>query len=188
MAETFILAEICANEFQRDAVAGFVTTVRPLLEAVDGFRSLTLWRAADDSERFLLLTHYADSEAAAAGLRMLADGHLLTDYIESMTTPPDVRQVEVLARDGVAPGKVEPGGHLSISTQAPSDEEAGLQDLEDVLAGLLYLPGCLGTAHGDNIARPGELIGLAFWANQTAYQASVSDHPTYPVRLFRRVG
>lgn len=187
MAETFILAEVCANEFERDRVASYPATVRPLLERVDGFRSLSLWRATDDESRFLLLSHYAGAEAAAGGLKAVGEGHLLTDYVDSLTAPPDVRQVVVDARDGASPGKVPSGGYLSMSTQAPSNEEAARQDLEDVLAGLLYLTGCLGTAHGANAARPGELIGLAFWANHETFMASVPEISPYPVRGFRKL-
>lgn len=187
MAETFILAEIRANEFQRDAVAGFATVVHPLLEEIDGFRSLTVWRDADDDCAHLLLSHYADPETAVEGLKMLTRGHLLTDYVDSLTGPPDVRQVAIRARNGTAPGRVERGGHLSISTQLPSNQEAAQQDLEDVLASLLFLEGCLGTAHGENASRQGELVGIAFWSSASAYQASVSEHPPYPVRLFRRI-
>lgn len=187
MAETFILAEVVANEFEWQQVARYPSEARPLLEAVDGFRSITLWRAADDETRFLLVSHYAGSEAAEVGLKALGSGHLLSDYVDSLAAPPDVRQVAIDARDGTAPGRVEPGGYLSCSTQTPSNEDAARQDLEDVLAGLLYLPGCLGTAHGSNAARPGELIGLAFWSNRESYKASVPEVAPYPVRLFRRV-
>ena len=187
MAEIFILAEVGANEFEREPVAGYPGTVRPILERVDGFRSITFWRATDDDSRFLFVSHYADAEAATAGLKALGDGHLLSDYVESLSAPPDVRQITIDGRDGFGPGKVEPGGFLSLSTQTPSNEEAVRQDLEDVLAGLLYLPGCLGTAHGSNAARPGEVVGVAFWADRESYNASVPELAPYPVRLFRRV-
>lgn len=187
MAEVFILAEVQANEFQREAVSGFAVAVQPLLAELDGFRSITVWRAAADDSCYLLVSHYADTEAAGEGLKVLADGHLLSDYVDSMTSPPDVRELAIFARNGVAPGLVNPGECVSISTQSPSNEEAATQDLEDVLAGLLYLEGCLGTAHGTNTARPGELIGLAFWNSASAYQASVPANPPYPVRLFRRI-
>lgn len=187
MAEVFILAEVQANEFQREALSGFAATVQPLLGELDGFRSITVWRATGDDGCYLLVSHYADSEAAAEGLKLLADGHLLSDYVDSLAGPPDVRHVEVHARNGVAPGLVKAGECVSVSTQSPSNELAAAQDLEDVLAGLLYLEGCLGTAHGTNSARPGELIGLAFWNSASAYQASVSANPPYPVRLFRRL-
>jgi heme-degrading monooxygenase HmoA len=183
-----IVAQVRVNEFERHLLFEYHAQIQRALEGLEGYRSMTLWQALDNPEHYILLSDYADLDAAQHGFVRIGEQGSLMDKIDSMEAPPDVHQVAVQSRQGKRPAQIEVGQLMSVSRQIapPAMGQDVEQRLEDIFYDLSLLPGFLGSAAGWGTSMEDEIMGLAFWTDLNAYRGSMPENASYPIRVFQK--
>ncbi len=172
-----------------ELVFAFVEGARRICEPIDGFFSTTLWMDLDFPEKYAVMAHFGSLEAAVAAQEEMSASTLMTDTLERLQTPPDIRRIEAGRRHGTTLGRMELGQLASVSIRRADPGQGGSleQDLSDVFEGLKYLDGYLGSIIGPNVAIPDEIVGFVLWTDRKPFDDSVARGSFYEIRLFERI-
>lgn len=166
----------------------YIRRSRAVLQGVEGFVSSSLWQSTHNINQYLVLGHYRDEEAAKSGMEALERGGLILQTMEMLSQPPEVYGFNFDYATGVLPGDTWVGEILSMSRQN-ADVGFGqelIAELTTIFQSLEVIEGFRGWLVATNRALPDQVMGLAFWHDAMAYNASLPAHPTYEVLSFTR--
>lgn len=175
MAEILILARIKLHEFDLPIITDYYFEVSEKLSKVRGFHGLSVWRDPRAAESFLVGYEYADVASAERGLVSVTEVRVLAETQLADFRPADVTRVRVAGRAGVRLSQTALTTFLSMSVRVadPGYGPELISEVGNVLVELSLLPGFLGSIYGTNSALDEEVVGIATWASQSAYQGSL---------------
>lgn len=161
---------------------------RGVLGMVDGFLSNSLWQDSHNENRYLVLGHYRDADAARRGIEALEEKGLILQTMEMLLTPPEVYGFEVDSMVGVTPNETWVGEVLSLSRRNADVGfgESWRNELRGIFQSLELIEGFRGSIVATNQALPDQVLGLCFWHDPVSYNASIPAHPLYQVHSFTR--
>lgn len=159
------------------------------LQSIDGFISSTVWRSQANTEDIILINHYANEEAASEGISRLMTEGFFEMVAESFPEPLDLKRMEIVFADGLAPGDLSRDEFLSLSDRS-TDPGKGPEletELRRIFGELKSIDGYTGSMIGRNEVLDEEVLGLVFWTDVSGFMASLPTKVLYEVRLFRRI-
>ena len=166
----------------------YYQTLDPALKHLEGYEGVALWRNTLMPTEHLVTYSYANLEAAEAGLEAVASRKLLAETTHH-TGVPDVTRVFVAKkkRRGIHGAKV--GQYLSKSVRVadPGYADDLVEELDRIFDELSILPGYLGAEIGKNESLEEEIVGMAAWESEAAFESSVPPGRLYEIRLYRRI-
>lgn len=189
MRPIVILAKLQIQYRDQEKVAQYYEQLDPKLKQVDGYEGVGLWQSPTEPNAFLALYHYTSVEAAERGLEVVAEERTLTQSIPAQFMPPDVTRIEVMGRLGRREPNAKVGDFLSISFRLsdPGYSDQLLEDLNQTFAEIMNIPGFLGAEWGQNESLCDEVIGIASWESQEAFQNSLPPGRQHELSLYMRV-
>jgi quinol monooxygenase YgiN len=184
---SFTTAWVPPDQF--DAILGYVAELQQLLSDVRGTRSVTVWADADLPERYGLLVHYADEDAAEIGLAKVTESQVLEEILRTSPSIPDIVRAVVWKESRFEPGNVEVGGYCSSSRRSaePGNVQDLLNEMYDIFESLTVLDGFMGYAIAQSATLTEEVVGLVLWGNRKGFEASLPRKTLYEVKLWERI-
>lgn len=147
------------------------------------------WRDPVAPMRTMIVLDFDEPPTPEQMERHLLDSMFATRLLNHMAAPPDIRHVTVVAHGGCNPQDQKAGEALSISTRIadPGYGQELMEDVEQVFANLQLMEGFTGFAYGTDLNIPEEVLGVALWKDDRAFQRSMPNHEMYDVQLYRRI-
>lgn len=188
MPKTLVLTWVRVSDAEDEAVDAVRNRAMEVLETVDGLASLTFWERADRFGSRLTIGEFDSLDAAGLAMERVASSEVLAELVQVSDSPPDMQRVFVSHAAGAAPNEVPVGGFASISlrTADPGLGAALEQELGIIFQELAFIPGCLGSLLGHRELLDEEVVGIVFWENREAFEASLPKKVMYEVSLYRR--
>jgi heme-degrading monooxygenase HmoA len=153
-------------------------------ERLEGLKSIELWRKADEPGRYLVLSEYSRGGASEDALQWMAD-NLLVSRLQSKESVPTVLCAAV--RHSLPRQEGACWMSWVNAWAAGGYEEEKLEELQNILSDLSYLPGFAGSLLGTDISTPSQVLSLAFWADPESFATSMPGMPAHEVRLYEKV-
>lgn len=189
MPQVLSLATAWVPPDQFDAILGHTAELQQLLSALRGTLSVTVWADADLPERYGLLVHYADEDAAEASLETVSESPIFDQLLRSSPSIPDIIRAAVWKEARFEPCRIEVGGYMSSSERnaEPGNVQELLHEMYDIFETLTVLDGFMGYAIAQNTTLREQIIGLVLWANRKGFEASLPKRTLYEVKLWERI-
>ncbi len=187
--EALILAKLSVHKLDEPTSERYYEEILPVLQEVDGFRGLGLWRGTNGDGSHLAIYLYRDFESADDGLKAISDQRSFTSAQNVLSLPADVVRCRTFQARGLVTTDAPTGSYLSLSirTSEPGYGPELAEELERIFDELQIIPGFLGSFVGVNDALEEEIVGLASWASEDAFRTSLPKRSPYEVNLFKRV-
>jgi heme-degrading monooxygenase HmoA len=175
VSDILILARVRIPGSDLSVMADYYFDVSRRLEEVDGFKGLSVWRAPNDPDAFLVAYDYAHQEAVEAGLMAVTEVRAKVQSDITVLTPADVLRVRVVHRTQIGLHEAPASSFLSMSTLIadPGYSPELVDDLDQTFGELQLLPGYVGSMIGINDALEEEVIGLVTWSSEASFQTSL---------------
>lgn len=178
MSELFVIARlrVMATDAQ---LQGYRNQLVDLEANRKGLLGISTWRSLEPDGGLMQIMRYPDQTSADDALEDLMSSKVGPLVASVTIDPPDVAVVTPKSVHGKSLEDVPVGGFASFAIRFsdPGQQEDLERDTIEVLAELAYIPGYLGSAWGNNVALPEEIVSIVTWSSQEALLSSIpSSH------------
>lgn len=178
MSELFVIARlrVMATDAQ---LQGYRNQLVDLEANRKGLLGISTWRSLEPDGGLMQIMRYPDQTSADDALEALMSSKVGPLVASVTIDPPDVAVVTPKSVHGKSLEDVPVGGFASFAIRFsdPGQQEDLERDTIEVLAELAYIPGYLGSAWGNNVALPEEIVSIVTWSSQEALLSSIpSSH------------
>lgn len=190
MAHSLILVRLNLGWEDVGTVRDYIQEMRSALAGVDGFFGGGAWKGVADPHARLVLFLYESPEATRRGLAAVGELPTLVERLHDESAPPDVKGLSVHQADGAFSLGLERNVLLSMSVRRaePGYGPELVMEYEDIFGGLSMMSGYAGGLIGVNSQFDDEVVGLAAWKHERAFDASLPEDTPYEVSLYEPLG
>lgn len=188
MPKTLVLTWVRVSDAEDEAVDAIRNRALDVLKTVDGLVSLTFWERADRIGSRLTIAEFDSLDAAGLAIERMSASEVLAELIQISESPPDLQRIFVSTSSGAGSSGVPIGGYASVSlrTADPGMGASLEQELGIIFQELSFIPGFVGSMIGHRELLEEEVVGIVFWENREAFEASLPKKVMYEVSLYRR--
>lgn len=158
-------------------------------KSVAELQALSIWESQSNAGDYLLLIVYPDDAAADEGLKASMGVGALVGSLKRVEAPPEVRRGQIEFQDRKPASAMAVGSFASVSVRVaePGHGSDLREELSFIFSELAEIPGYLGSFVCRNEGLMEESIGVVFWENRRAFDASLPNKMTYQVEIYRRM-
>jgi len=184
-----VVSRVRFIEIDMERMANLSNRLITVLKSVPGFVSVTLWERHDDPFAFMSVGHFlheADANRAWEEVVRSPVTEVLTDL---MSEPINMLRFGLRSKTGKSLDEVEVGQLCSLSTRIadPGYGDTLRKETENIFTELKEFRGFVGGVVAQMMDVPEEVLGLAFWSDKPAFDASLPKNSMYRIDLYHRV-
>ncbi len=172
-----------------ERMASLRARVVKVVSAVPGFVSSSMWEMHDDPFSFLNLVQFATEEDSLKAWDTMVRSPVMEILANLMSEAPNTMRFFVRKKTGLSLEDTKVGHFVSLSTRISGlgYESNLLKEINDIFEELRLIPGYLGSLTGQHTDIAEEVLGLVFWENKQAFEASLPKKTLYRINLYQRV-
>ncbi|MBS1714967.1 MAG: hypothetical protein JST30_11595 [Armatimonadetes bacterium] len=184
-----VISRVRFIEFDMDRLANLSNRLITVLKSVPGFVSVTLWERHDDPFAFMSIGHFQHVADANRAWEEVVKSPVTEVLADLMSEPINMLRFGLKSRTGHSLDEVEVGQLCSLSTRIsdPGFGDELKRETEAIFTELKEFRGFVGGVVAQMMDVPEEVLGLAFWTDKPAFDASLPKNSMYRIDLYHRV-